>query len=590
MKSRAAALLRLSLALFLVAGLAAASDKPSLVLVISVDQMRADYLERFRPWFGDDGFKRFLQRGAVFPRAAHRHATTFTAPGHASIGSGLDPRDHGIIGNRWFDATAGTSVYCTEDPDVAFVPPPAPGQTPLTKPASPGLTTSVFLGDRLKQKFPGARVLGVALKDRAAVLMAGRKADAAIWFEEKNARFVTSTYYPPHPELLAINDTLPAFFAAHRAWEPSGRMPPAALDAATFDPPELYSAKSPLAGFGETFPHALRTPKAVVSSPFGDELVLALASSAIEKWSLGSRAGEPDLLFIGLSSTDYIGHAFGPDSKEIADGIVRLDAALQSFFDWLDRRVGAGRTMVFLSADHGVTPLPEVARAKYRKRTGKDDPSVAGRVNLDNHGGDAGKVSDGSAERLEIERAVAKRFGYSLDENAANFHEGAVLFFEEPGLYLNKAALARRGAPTEAVKEAVRDLVRTMPGVQTAYTNTEIADGLPPDAPHALAVARSFRADRSGDIFVLLKPGWMWSYGKESGTTHGQPNDDDTRVPLAVFGPGVAAGSYDTPTSPLAIARTIAALFGFEAGEPDVAPLQPALGAAAGAPSAAAPR
>jgi arylsulfatase A-like enzyme len=316
--------------------------------------------------------------------------------------------------------------------------------------------------------------------------------------------------------------------------------------------------------------------------------VLALARSVIEKWSLGSRRGEPDLLFVGLSSTDYYGHAFGPDSKEIADGIVRLDATLQAFFGWLDGRVGAGRTMTFLTADHGVTPLPEVARAKYRKRTGKDDPSIAGRVNLDNHGGDAGKVSDGSAERLAIERAVAKRFGYSLDESAPNFREGAVLFFEEPGLYLNKAALARRGAPIEAVKEAVRDLVRAMPGVQTAYDNTEIADGLPPDAPHALAVARSFRADRSGDIFVLLKPGWMWSYGKESGTTHGQPNDDDVRVPLAVWGPGVAPGSYDTATSPLAIARTVAKLFDFEAGEPDVAPLQPVVGAAATAASAAA--
>ncbi|HTO75941.1 MAG TPA: alkaline phosphatase family protein [Thermoanaerobaculia bacterium] len=587
MKLRAAAL-RLTLALLLFAPALGAADKPSLVLVISVDQMRADYLDRFRPWFGDDGFKRFLERGAVFPRAAQRHATTFTAPGHASIGSGLDPRDHGIIGNRWFDTTSGTSIYCTEDPDVAFVPPPAAGQAPPWKAASPGLTTSVFLGDRLKQKFPRARVLGVALKDRAAVLMAGRKADAAIWFEEKNSRFVTSTYYPPHPELLAINDTLPAFFAAHRTWELSGRIPPAALDAATFDPPELSAAKNPPAGFGATFPHPLTTPKAVVASPFGNELVLALARSAIEKWSLGSRAGEPDLLFIGLSSTDYIGHAFGPDSKEIADGIVRLDATLQAFFGWLDRRVGKGRSMAFLTADHGVTPLPEVARAKYRQRTGKDDPTVAGRVNLDNRGGDAGKVSEDSDERLAIELAVAKRFGYPLDESAANFHEGAVLFFEEPGLYLNKATLARRGAPIEAVKEAIRDLVRAMPGVETAYTNTEIADGLPPDAPHALAVARSFRADRSGDLFVLLKPGWMWSYGREAGTTHGQPNDDDARVPLAVWGPGVAAGSYDTPTSPLAIARTVAALYGFEAGEPDVPPLQPVLAGAASL--AAAPR
>ena len=578
MKLRAA--FRLTLVLLLVSPAVRAADKPSLVVVISVDQMRADYLDRFRPWFGKDGFNRFLQKGARFTQARQRHATTFTAPGHASIGSGLDPRDHGIIGNRWFDVALGASVYCTEDFDVKFVPEPGPGQAPLTKAASPGLTAGVFLGDRFKQRFPGARVAGVALKDRAAVLMAGRKADAAIWFDDKNARFVTSTYYPPHPELLAINGRLPAFFASHRSWDLSGRIPAAALEDVTFDPPELYSSKNPQEGFGQTFPHPLKTPKAVAASPFGSELVLELAESVIASWKLGSRPAQPDILFIGISSPDYYGHAFGPDSKEVADGTVRLDAALGSFFGWLDRKVGAGRTLTFLTADHGVTPLPEVARAKYKKRTGKDDPTIAGRLDLDSRKGEAARVSDGSEARRAIERAVAKRFGYTLDEDAPNFREGAVLFFEEPGLYLNKAALARRGVPIEAAKDAIRDLVRALPGVQTAYTNTEIADGLPAEAPHALEVARSFRADRSGDIFVILEPGWMWSYGEEKGTTHGQPNDDDARVPLAAWGPGVAAGSYDTPTCPLAIARTVAALYGFEAGEPDVAPLQPVLGTA----------
>jgi arylsulfatase A-like enzyme len=552
---------------------------------MSVDQMRADYLDRFRPWFVERGFNRFLREGAVFTRAAHRHAVTFTGPGHASIGSGLDPRNHGIIGNRWFDTALNASVYCTEDPFTRWFPAPVAGQAPPWKPSSPALTANVFLGDRLKERFARSRVVGVALKDRASVLMAGRKADAAIWFEDRRARFVTSTYYPPHPELLAWNEQLDSFFAAHKVWELSGRIPPEKLEQATFDPPELYGAKNPAAGFGATFPHPLANPKAVASSPFGDEMVLGLARSVIGTLGLGSRAGEPDLLFVGLSSTDYYGHPFGPDSKEMADGIVRLDVALESFFAWLDARVGVGRTLVFLTADHGVTPLPEVARAKYRLRTGMDDASIAGRVDLDNRGGDAGRVSEGSAVRLALERDLSKRFAYGLSEDGPNAVAGAVLFFEEPCLYLNKTALVRRGVPIERAKEAARDFVRDVPGVLAAYTNTEIGDGLPPGSPHALAVVRSFRADRSGDIFVILKPGWMWSYGREAGTTHGQPSDDDARVPLLAFGPGVKAGSWDMPVSPLSIAKTVAALFGFEAGEPDAEVLQPVLGAAAAAPN-----
>lgn len=328
--------------------------------------MRADYLDRFRPWFGKDGFNRFLERGAVWPQARHRHAVTFTCPGHASIGSGLDPRHSGIVANSWYDPAVGSGVYCVEDLRTAWV---GAGEKPpktAAKPASPVQMTGDSLGDRLKERFPGARVVGVALKDRASVLMAGRKADAAIWFEEKFARFVTSTYYPPRPSLLAIDDTLPAFFAdpAHHRWDLSGRIPAADLDRITFSSPDL--------------------------------------------------------------------------------------------------------------------------------------PSITG----------------------------------------------------QPG---------RRG-------------------VAGAWTNTEIGDGLPASAPNGLAIERSFRADRSGDVYVVLAPGWMWSFGRDTGTTHGQPVDDDMRVPLAAWGPDVRPGSYGEKAAPVSIARTVAELFGFEAGEPDAPVLAPVLG------------
>ncbi|MDQ2980081.1 MAG: alkaline phosphatase family protein [Acidobacteriota bacterium] len=562
------------------------APKPSLVVVISVDQMRADYLDRFRPWFGKDGFNRFLERGAVYPEARHRHATTFTCPGHASIGTGLDPKHSGIIANRWYDPESAQAVYCVEDRRSAWVGegPNAP-RIPI-QPASPVRLNADSLGDRLKEKYPQARVVGVALKDRAAVLMAGRKADAAIWFEERFARFVTSTYYPPRPSLLAYDAGLPAFFQdpSHGRWELSGRIPERDLARITFDPPELSGAKGQPAAFGATFPHALATPYDVVHSPWGDELVLGLTRSIVLDLGLGRTPDRPDLLFVGLSSMDYYGHWFGPDSREIADGVVRLDASLEQFFTWLDEKVGRERVLIFLTADHGVQAIPEVARARQKAKTGRDDPAFAGRVDLSNGrgGGEFPAVRQLSADRIALEEHLAKKFGYALDPEQPALREAAVVFFEEPSLSLNRTLLGRRGLDVETVKNAVREWVRVRPGVEAAYTNTEIGDGLPATAPHALAIARSFQADRSGDVTVILKPGWMWSYGNAKGTTHGQPNDDDTRVPLLAWGAGVRQGVWSGRVSPLSIARTVGALFGFEAGEPDSDVLEPVLGRAPG--------
>ena len=571
----------------------AAAPPPTLVVVISVDQMRPDYLERFRPWFGRDGFNRFLEYGAVLSQARQRHAIMYTGPVHAAIGTGLDPRHSGIIANNWYDLVSQREVYCAEDRRTAWVGegPGAP-RIPIL-PASPVLEDDASLGDRLKEKFPGARVVGLALKDRAAVLMAGRKADAALWFEERFGRFVTSSYYPLHPELLRFNAQVSSFLDApeHRRWELSGKIPAADLARITFDPPDLYDAKNPPAGYGATFPHTLSTPRAILSSPWGDVLLLDLARSVIEEWKLGGNVDRPDLLFLGLSSTDYYGHMFGPDSEEIADGMVRLDATLASFFAWLDAHVGRDRALVFLTADHGVQPLPEVARAKHKKETGQDDYLIAGRVDFSNSRGDIPEptMKQLGGDRFTLEWHLAKKFGYDLNVDGANASEGAIAYFQEPSFYLNRLVLARRGLSVEKVKDAVRDWVRGRPGVLEVFTNTEIGNGLPATVPHGLAIERSFRADRSGDVFVVLKPGWMWSYGREAGTTHGQPCDDDARVPLAVVGPGVRAGSWGAKVSPLSIARTVAALYGFEAGETDAEVLDPVLGKAMGTKELEAP-
>jgi arylsulfatase A-like enzyme len=580
----ARSLRRFAVAFALLAGLTAAglaAEKPSLIVVISVDQMRADYLERFRPYFGQDGFNRFLERGAVFTQAHLRHSYAETAPGHASIGTGLDPRNHGILSNRWFDPSTGRNSYSVADSNVKWVGMPA-GYSGSVVPASPTRLEGASLGDRLKESFPKARVVGLALKDRAAVFMSGRKADAAVWFEENTGQFVTTTYYPPRPSLLAFNEApLKKMLEdpKHKVWNLSGLIPSADLDRLTFDPPELYKFKDPLEGMGETFPHGTATARTYASSPFGDELILQYARFAIRDMSLGrNAAGAPDILFIGMSATDFYGHKYGPDSREIADGIVRLDRTLESFWLWLDNWLGKRGALVFLTADHGVTPIPEVAREKAR-RAGTERPDMSGRCDMHNPRGKR-TVAEAGADRLAVERQVAQALGYTLEETKLNAEEASIAWFEDGFLYLNRPVLLRRGLDLERVKNAVRDAVKARQGSAAAYTNTEIGNGLPADAPGGLAVTRSFRADRAGEVYAILKPGWIWFYEKNAGTTHGQPNEDDTHVPVAVWGAGVRAGVYDTPTSPLAIAKTLGALFGFEVGEPDVLPLAPVLGSA----------
>lgn len=555
----------------------AAAQKPSLVIVISVDQMRADYLERFRPWFSKDGFNRFLERGAVFTQARHRHSYTETAPGHASIGTGLDPRHHGVLSNRLFDPVSKSNPYVVSDPFVQWV--GMPRDSPEI-PASPVRLDSASLGDRLKERFPRARVVGIALKDRAAVFMAGRKADAAVWFDEKSGRAVTSTYYPPRPSLLVFNEgRLQKFLAdpSHAQWRLSEFLPAAELEKLTFDPPELSRYKDSIEDMGEEFPHKIKNSRALFYSPFGNDLLAEYFRFAVRDFALGrnpSRA--PDLLFVGFSSTDLYGHKYGPDSKEVADGIVRLDRTLADLFRWLDAWLGGRSSIVFLTSDHGMTPIPEVAREKAR-RAGQDVTDDFGRCDLHNPRGKK-TVGEAGTDRLEVERALARELHYPLDENKPNVDEGAIAWFEDGFLYLNRPVLARRRLDLERVKEAVRDALKSRAGVSAVYTNTQIGNGLPPGSPAAAAVERSFRADRAGEVYAILRPGWIWFYERSVGTTHGQPNEDDVHVPLLAWGASVAAGRYDVSVSPLSIAKTIGRLFGFEVGEPDVEALEAVIG------------
>jgi hypothetical protein len=510
--------------LFVFASTTFAAERPDLIVVISIDQFPYYYIPRFAPYFAENGFNRFLKQGATFTEARYPYAITETGPGHAAIGTGNPPSRSGIVSNNWYDRFTHKTIYCAGDPRV-------------TPPFSPLNLSSDTLGDRAEEKYPGAKVVGVALKDRAAILMTGRKATEAYWFDPKIPGFTTSSYYTGanRTVISEYNTTVPEYVKAHTTWEQTAFIPAADLQRITHDTAELRKYKNNPFELGLQFPHPIKSVNALASTPYGNGLVLAMAERVLE-------SEKPLLLYVGLSSTDYVGHAYGPDSFEAADNVVRTDRDLAGFFDYLDHHYG-DRYTVALTSDHGVQSIPEVAKA-----LGRD----AGRFGM-------GDVH--SAERMEIEKNVAAALKVEATDRFIHV-------FEEPSLYLNWDYIRTLKLDPEQVKVAVRDAVRKMTGIAGAWTSSELNVPNPQAAGIELAMRNAFRADRAGDVLVALRPGWIWNFGP-TGTTHGQPVEADMHVPVMLYGRGITPGTYTTTAAPTDLAKTLGTLLGVDAGGPD---------------------
>lgn len=526
-------------------GAISAAGRPDVLVVISIDQFRYEYLTRFKPYFGQDGFRRFLDRGADHFNGYYPYATTYTGPGHAAIGTGYTPSESGIVGNDWYDRTRGRVMYCAEDSRAT----PAFSPVPLS---------SDSLGDRIQEKFPASRVYAVAIKDRAAILMAGRKATAAYWFDWKSG-FTSSTYYRGANSALiaAFNATLPALLAGHPVWEQSGFIPAADLPKLTYDPQSLRKFKTERQGFGTSFPHPINSLDLLTYSPFGNELVLGMTMRLIEAEKIGVSSSAPDLLFVGFSSPDYLGHAFGPDSLEVADAVVRTDRHIAALLQYLDQRFGE-RYTVALSADHGVQSIPEVAQA-----LGRD----AGRVRFRNAAANTKTIAEFAAlapARVELERLAAAALDLRLPDDAPLSH-ALVMTFEEPALYINWSRVAELKLDGERVKRALRDSALKIKGVAGAWTNSELMAANPNASELEKMMRRSFRADRSGDVPIALKRGYVFDWSG-TGATHGQPVEEDQHVPVMFWGRGVRPGRYEVRASPTDIAKTLGSLVGVDAG------------------------
>jgi len=530
------------LALFLTVSIFAAPP-PDLIVLISIDQFPDRYLRRFQPYFSEGGFNRLMRKGADFTHALYPYATTHTGPGHAALGTGQLPARSGIVANNWFDRLSGKNEYCVADPRAG-------GYSPLN-------LASDSLGDRLQEKFAGSKVFAVSLKDRAAILMAGRKGTAAYWFDRKAGGFTASAYYHSDKALIdAMNKTVPDIVRAHPLWEQSAFIPAADLARITHDPESLRKFKGSHENLGVKFPHPVSGIEGLTYTPFGNELVLGFAERLIDREKIGTDDGQPDILFVSLSSPDYLGHDYGPDSLEAADTVVRTDRQLERFFADLDARFG-DRYTVALSADHGVQSIPEVARDMGRE---------AGRVDMRDPKPERKTFGELTAARLQIEKLAAAKLGIKVSDQTP-IEKRLILEYEEPALYINWDRVRELKLDGERVKRALRDAALHIKGIGHAFTSSELMIANPNAPGVERAVRNSFRADRSGDVIMALRAGYIWDYGG-TGTSHGQPVEDDQHVPVLLWGRGIVPGTYDQPVAPTDLARTLGALVGVDAGGP----------------------
>ena len=524
-------------------GRAADTVPPKLAVVIAVDQLRADYLVRFRPYFGEGGFKRLLEGGADFQNAHYRHAITHTAPGHALILSGVHSNVHGIIGNEWIDRGTWEQINCVEDRDSPLVGinpaelGPVQAKAPEKTGRSPRNLQAATVGDQLKARDgAGATVFTVSHKDRSAILLGGRQADGAYW--DESGRFVTARYYR-----AVLPAWVGAFNAERRAQATFGKVWERLLAPEIYDKvqgPDDAPGEAGEAGLGRTFPRTITGGKAALSpafytafdnSPFSTEWLGEFVQRAVVEEQLGRHAGT-DLLGVSFSQIDVLGHNYGPDSHEVMDSVLRLDRVLAALLACLDREVGLARCVIVLTADHGVTPLPEHVK-----------------------GAPAGRIK---ATELD---AAAKQ---ALEAAFGGLEQGETWFVRDNGSYhLRPAALAAKAITASAAAAAVKTGLLTVPAMGLVYTRDELT-AAPPAGDTELAMARrSFNAARPRDVLFFLKPNFMTK--TPSGTTHGTPYENDTHVPLVFFGAGVPRGVHAEPVGIDDLAPTLAALLGVAA-------------------------
>lgn len=524
---------------------AMAQEKPKLVLQITVDQLRGDLIDRFGAGMTDDGFKYLLKNGAVFTNAHHRHANTETVVGHTTLATGADPAVHGMIANLWFDRKAGTQFYNVQDADFPLV--GAAGvdagseidptqRAATTDGRSPRNIMTSTIGDEIALHFgPSAKVFGVSVKDRGAIAMAGH-AGQAYWFSKAEGRFVTSSFY---------RDDYPGWMST---WQEKGLVNSFANTEWTLLRPTadyLFAGKddqaweTDLPGWGRTFPHNWGETDNpyyttfLTVSPAGDAITLDFAKALMMAEEIG-QDDVPDYLSVSLSSTDYVGHLFGPSSLEAEDSLKRLDTELAGFLAFVDETVGLDQTLIVLSADHGSPEAPG-----YLETLGIQ------------------------AETFNFEN-VDTQAGFAALKDEFGISEDLILNFSNPYVYLNQKVIVEAGLDPVEVEVAVAEQLQQLPGIRMAIGSSSLRTGAFARNKISDSVMANFNPDRSGDIYVVFEPHWFVADfdGLSVASAHGSPWTYDTFVPVIFAGPGIPPGRVARRISTVDLAPTIASFLG----------------------------
>ena len=531
---------------FVAQGTAQERNEPKLILQITVDQLRGDLLARYYNRLGKGGFRYLLDTGTVYSNAHHRHANTETIVGHATLATGADPSVHGMVGNVWLDRVSGELTYNVEDARY-----PVLGEgvgvdkkieiDPTQKTArsdgrSPSrILVSTFSDELTLAQGGKSKVFGVSVKDRGAISMAGHTGKA-FWFSKKSGEFITSSfYYDQYPEwVVDWNAGKPADKYAGTSWN-------LLHDQSTylFGDADDRPYETALPGYGRTFPHPFGSREGkyfttlLTISPAGDELTLDFAKALIQNESLG-RDDKPDYLSISFSSTDYVGHMFGPSSLESEDNILQLDRTLAELFRFVDAEVGLDKTLIVLSADHG----------------GPETPGY-----LSELGFEADYVDPKAFDKAGAIQRLKERFGIGEELITTYFH---------PYLYLNREVIAEKALDQAEVELAVAEELTRFDGVALAVSSSALEAGRVPDTPLLQSVLRNYNPNRSGDIYIVFQPNRFINDfdGLIVAATHGSPWRYDTYVPIIFAGMKIPSQRISRMVHTVDIAPTLSLLVG----------------------------
>ena len=494
------------------------NPQPKLILILTIDQGRGDYLERFRPVLRY-GLLDLIKKGVVFDNVQHLHANTVTASGHASLSTGRHPRHSGMVGNDWYERKENKLVYCVSDPESAILPPANSKRTSLGG-RSPKRLLTDGLGDWIQNKNSNSKVYSIGGKDRSSIVMGGQNADGVYWFDPVNGQWVTSHHYTKNYPVWINTVHSESLSGAYlgQDWNPIA-VSDETLREMDIVPSEFSyrlgeSAKKPDQSFYTD----------LYNSPFIESYLLNFAENIVRNEKLGSDT-LPDILALSFSSVDAVGHSFGPNSRELLDTIIRLDRNLGNFFTLIDELVGIEHVAIALSADHGVAPLPEhQTNGKHKgKRLSKTDEDCFN----------------------EAQKSFEKKFGKG--------------WFVHPYTFDNNRLQQKKTSRIKLENFLAKEL-RRCSSVEAVWTRTDIENNAISITSQnsALELYRnSFHLDRSPDLFIQLRKGYM---SRQSGTTHGSPYIYDRDVFAILFWPGIKHSTVSEQIYTVDLSVTLASL------------------------------